>query len=256
MWRLALIVVLAARAAAAQSCPGDCSGDGVVRVEELVLGVRIALNDAALGACPAFDTTGDGVVRIDELIRAASAALTGCPATPTIPASPSHTPTASPSATPTDTATPTATPTIPPVAGHWHEDPLSVSGSTCLPAFTNLLADRFAMRPCDQEVVNLDEDTVRVSDCSGQSNDSLLDRDGTIHVVFPMTTADVCLDPDAAVCPSELVCTVGLAVRSDIAAGVTPTVARYTFDLAFSGACAELENCMVEAAGAWTRLPD
>jgi hypothetical protein len=68
---------------AAQSCPGDCTGDGEVRIEEMIVGVRIALDDAAIDTCPAFDANGDGSVGIDELIRGVTSILNGCPATPT-----------------------------------------------------------------------------------------------------------------------------------------------------------------------------
>lgn len=49
------------------ACGGDCSGDGEVTVNELILGVNIVLGNTALGQCPAFDTGGDGEVTIDEL---------------------------------------------------------------------------------------------------------------------------------------------------------------------------------------------
>ena len=60
-------------------CIGDCDGDGVVRVDELLTGVAAALaGDVA--ACPAFDADGDARIAIDELIAAIGAALNGCPA--------------------------------------------------------------------------------------------------------------------------------------------------------------------------------
>jgi len=92
-----LLVLLCARASAgASSCPGNCSGDTVVTVDELVLGVNMALGDLALAECPPFDGNGDGFVTVDELILAVNAALNGCPveqlASPT--PSPSPMPTA------------------------------------------------------------------------------------------------------------------------------------------------------------------
>ncbi len=60
------------------ACPGDCDGNAVVAVNELVLGVSIASGRLALDACPAFDTNGDGSVDISELITAVRAALVGC----------------------------------------------------------------------------------------------------------------------------------------------------------------------------------
>jgi hypothetical protein len=60
------------------SCPGDCDGDGEVTVEELILGVSIALGIGELDACPEIDADGDGSVRIDDLLIAVNAALDGC----------------------------------------------------------------------------------------------------------------------------------------------------------------------------------
>lgn len=59
-------------------CSGDCDGDGVVRVNELVMGVRIALDQAAVSTCPSFDQDGDGRVTVNELIRGVNALLRGC----------------------------------------------------------------------------------------------------------------------------------------------------------------------------------
>jgi hypothetical protein len=62
-------------------CPGDCSHDGSVSVDELIKGVNIALGNADLSTCPEFDTDGSGAVEISELIAAVNAALNGCPVT-------------------------------------------------------------------------------------------------------------------------------------------------------------------------------
>jgi hypothetical protein len=62
------------------SCVGDCDGDGVVAINELILGVNIALGSTPLSSCPAFDANGDGMVGINELIAAVNNALNGCPA--------------------------------------------------------------------------------------------------------------------------------------------------------------------------------
>jgi glucose/arabinose dehydrogenase len=86
--------------AAAQSCAGDCGGDGVVSVDDLVRAVNVALNLQPIANCGAADPGGDGRVSIDELIRAVGSALRGCDATPT------ETPSPSP---PVVTATPSAT---------------------------------------------------------------------------------------------------------------------------------------------------
>jgi hypothetical protein len=61
------------------SCPGDCSGDGVVGVNELVTAVNINLGSRPVESCPAADLNGDGRVAINELISAVRSALEGCP---------------------------------------------------------------------------------------------------------------------------------------------------------------------------------
>lgn len=60
-------------------CPGDCNGNGLVAINELISGVRISLGEADLAICPEFDTNGNGQVSIAELIQAVNAALDGCP---------------------------------------------------------------------------------------------------------------------------------------------------------------------------------
>ena len=56
---------------------GDCDGDGEVEIEELMLGVSIAIDDRVPSDCLALDLDSDGVVRIHELIEAVRAALEG-----------------------------------------------------------------------------------------------------------------------------------------------------------------------------------
>lgn len=65
--------------AAAQACPGDCDGDGVVSVNELVMMVTMALGMRDMEACPSADANGDGEVTIAELVAATRNALDGCP---------------------------------------------------------------------------------------------------------------------------------------------------------------------------------
>lgn len=234
-----LLVLAAAGPARAQACAGDCDGDGAVRIEELIAGVRIALGERAVAACPAFDGNGDGAVGIDELVRAVTSALDGCPATPA--PTPSETP--SPSPTATDTATATATPTVPPVAGAWLEQPLAVGDSTCAESLTAAFADELAGRgPCAQQVEITGEASVRVTDCSQQVVDGTLDRDGTIRLAFPPSEGSVSG------------CTVTLTTRSVIPAGATPVIADYVFDLAFGGEACPLEDCAIDASAAWARV--
>jgi hypothetical protein len=59
-------------------CPGDCSGNRIVTVNELVIAVNIALGNAAISSCLALDTNGNGMASIEELIRAVGSLLDGC----------------------------------------------------------------------------------------------------------------------------------------------------------------------------------
>ena len=66
---------------AAANCAGDCGGDEIVTVDELVQGVNIALGLDSISSCPAIDQ-GDEGVTVDDLVRAVTASLTGCPIFP------------------------------------------------------------------------------------------------------------------------------------------------------------------------------
>lgn len=106
-------------AGTATTCVGDCPPpDGQVAVNELVIGVNIALGSAALGTCPSYDANGDGTVGVDELVTAVKNAQQGCTggASPTASATPPPSVTPPPS-TATSTPTVTATPALGPVVG-------------------------------------------------------------------------------------------------------------------------------------------
>ena len=60
-------------------CVGDCSNNGIVIVNEIILGVNIALGSADIRDCPSFDPDGDGQVEIGELIQSVNNVLSGCP---------------------------------------------------------------------------------------------------------------------------------------------------------------------------------
>ena len=75
---IALSVVITVAPARAQ-CVGDCNGDGMVSIDELITGVNIALGNQPISACPAFDCDGSGTVPIQCLIQAVNNALDGCP---------------------------------------------------------------------------------------------------------------------------------------------------------------------------------
>ena len=103
-------------------CGGDCSGDGEITVDELVLGVNIALGSVDIDQCNVFDTDSDGEVTIAELIAAVNSLLNGCPAL-------QPTPTATPNAQPTPTSA-SATPGINCNNGAWDVTYTNVDAGT------------------------------------------------------------------------------------------------------------------------------
>src|SRR5262245_64401568 len=76
---LALVVLLAASTVHAQAvCVGDCDGDGMVEINELVLGVNISLGLAQVSQCEAFDCLNNGMVGISCLVLGVNNSLLGC----------------------------------------------------------------------------------------------------------------------------------------------------------------------------------
>ncbi|MGH3637471.1 MAG: hypothetical protein ACRDUX_00435 [Mycobacterium sp.] len=123
---IALLAAAALPTLASAQCTGDCNGNGVVAINELISGVNIALGNAAVSTCTAMDANGNGAVTINELIAAVGSALNGCGTTST----PTSTSTSTP--TPTTSAignTPTATRTIGGVCGNGVTD--NNAGETC-----------------------------------------------------------------------------------------------------------------------------
>ena len=60
-------------------CIGDCDNDGAVTIDELIVGVAMALGEDVPGACMAFCFTLEPDITCLE--RAINAALDGCPTT-------------------------------------------------------------------------------------------------------------------------------------------------------------------------------
>jgi hypothetical protein len=59
-------------------CAGDCDGDGVVEIAELVAGVAIEMERVGLEQCENADADLDDGVAVAELVRAVANALEGC----------------------------------------------------------------------------------------------------------------------------------------------------------------------------------
>jgi glucose/arabinose dehydrogenase len=84
--RTGVVLALAALATptgAQATCIGDCDNSGAATVDELVIGINIALGDQDVDACGAIDADGDGAVTVDELVRAVGVVLGGCASEPT-----------------------------------------------------------------------------------------------------------------------------------------------------------------------------
>ncbi len=58
-------------------CTGDCDGNGMVGINELISGVNIALDNQPVSACPAFESP-QGKVDIVQLLKGVNHALNGC----------------------------------------------------------------------------------------------------------------------------------------------------------------------------------
>lgn len=60
-------------------CVGDCNDDHRVVINELLIGVNIAIGHENVSACSMIDVNQDDRVTVNELIQAVNNALTGCP---------------------------------------------------------------------------------------------------------------------------------------------------------------------------------
>lgn len=78
---VAVFVMLLGISEAGAVCAGDCNGDHLVAVNELIGAVGIGLGNNAVSQCPSVDSSGDGLVAVNELVAAVGSALNGCPFT-------------------------------------------------------------------------------------------------------------------------------------------------------------------------------
>ena len=60
-------------------CAGDCGGNGVISIDDIVLCVNIALGTSPFADCTQCDADGDGIVTVAELLQVVNNALSGCP---------------------------------------------------------------------------------------------------------------------------------------------------------------------------------
>jgi hypothetical protein len=60
-------------------CTGDCDQNRMVSIDEVVLGVSLALDGRGSFSCRLLDADGSNRIEINELIAAVGNALAGCP---------------------------------------------------------------------------------------------------------------------------------------------------------------------------------
>jgi len=76
---MTIVVCFAVTTSARAQCIGDCNGNNVVTVTEVVTGIDVALEVVPYASCSAFDANNDVKVTVDELVAGVHRALTGCP---------------------------------------------------------------------------------------------------------------------------------------------------------------------------------
>jgi hypothetical protein len=217
--------------AVAQTCVGDCNDDGSVQINELILGVNIALNVVALSECPSLDN-GQGMVTVDRLIAAVNSALCDCAMCPTPPPG-----TATPTATP-ETATPT--PTGGEMVSMWTVDDYNIASSDC-----NGLIEDAVLRGLQEGgsdfTVRQSGDVVEIEDGEGNVFSGTADPDGTVHVERTESGSIATCDYD---------------VRFDASANLSesPATATYDGDVNLSGFCVGLSDCSLRITSRWTRI--
>jgi len=72
------LVTITVRSWVRPTCIGDCGGDTVVNVDELLRMVNIALGNLPMIECQAGDYNGDRAITVDEILSAVGNALNGC----------------------------------------------------------------------------------------------------------------------------------------------------------------------------------
>lgn len=237
VWLIVACVATANGDAVAQTCVGDCNGAGSVAVNELILGVNIALGALPISDCPSF-ADGQGQVTVGRLILAVGNALDGCDGSDT-PGVGTPTPTRTPGPR---TASPTVTPTPPVSVSTWRVDDYDVVDSDCAGIIEDAVLNGLEERGPDF-TVRQSGDQVEIEGSDGNTFEGTVDPDGTVHVQERISdsiaTCDYDVDVDAA------------ANLSD-----SPTMATYDGAVEFSGFCLGFDDCSVQITARWTRVED
>jgi hypothetical protein len=237
--RFALLPILAfglaqhSGRAGAQSCIGDCDGNGVVAVNEIILGVDILLGLEDVSSCPNLDD-GSGMVTVSRLVTAVNNALCGCgggcAVTPG-PTTPSPTgPVAAPTPTPTEAAS----------VSTWTVNSYDVKSSDCFAPIEGAVEG--ALRAVGSQFT-VTESGNRVQIDYGDNNVLVgsVDSDGTVHV---QETSKDSIGP----------CDYDVAFSASANLSNSPATATYDANVNLSGFCLGLSDCRMEITSLWTRL--
>lgn len=173
---LAALALLLSSAAPArpQACVGDCSGQGAVGINDIILAVNIVLELAPADQCPALGAPPIGVAQV---IASVGNALCGCQPCPTAPPSPTPTATQPPTATPTPSATPTY------VVSKWREDQFRVTSTNC-PAGLAKRVRESLKNAVENYTVQARGATSRIQDQYGNQLPAAIDASGVLSATY------------------------------------------------------------------------
>ena len=141
---VALVMTVGASDGVAIECAGDCDGDGILDVAEIVTAVSIALGEASTAFCLAADHDADGRVTVDEILRGVIGALHGCDSEPSPSPEDTTTPTLAPSTS--TTPAPSETP-MPPVVSPSTSPTATRTPTSIMPNPTSTIVDCGARAP-------------------------------------------------------------------------------------------------------------
>jgi hypothetical protein len=224
-----------AEPSAAQTCVGDCMGEGRVSISDLILAVNIVLGVAPLDQCPSL---GPAPVGIDRLILSVNNALCDCSMCPTPPPPRTSTATATAAATATHTPTPTASPTPMAVVSTWRENNFKLASSTCPKEFNDQLR-RLLAGVTSTYTVRQRGGNVELEDEDGNLISGTIDPDGNVEASTVITDME-----DQCILTFDVLLTVNL--RS------SPSTATYTGGVT-TMFCPVSVDCSLQVTSRWTR---
>jgi hypothetical protein len=221
--------------ASAQSCAGDCDGDGAVSVNEIITAVNIVLGNTPLDACAAIVPSGSGPPGVSHLIAAVGSAQCQCQACPTPP--PTRTPTAT-SLPPTATATIAHTPTATPLVSNWVEDTFKLTGSTCSKQINDSIRAQGQGQSATYRISERDG-MATVEDGAGNVDIATVDGDGVLRDTF--TDSD-----------TQGSCTVVVDGSIAVSLRSAQSTATYKYNVTSSG-CPRQVQCRLTIMSRWRR---